>query len=823
MLSDLRYAARRLLRSPGFTAATVLTLAIGIGANTAVFTVVNTVLLGELPVPEPDRVVRVYTSDYSSGLFGTSSYPNFADYRDRAASFTTLAAYTTAAPMNMSTGGTAERVRGAVATRDFFDVLGVQPAHGRFFPPGDDTALGSAPVAVLSHELWTRSFSAAPEAVGTTITLNGSTFTVSGVAPEGFRGLDLIEAPALWVPMAMIEQAVPRRAGSDVLAQRGNRWLRMVGRLAPDVTIDGARTEVTTIAEQLAQDHPETNLGTLAEPDRARPVTIVPASSAGPVDETVVSQVALLLMTVVGFVLLIACANVVNLLLARANARQGEIAVRQSLGASRGRLLRQLLTESTVLASLGGSAGLALGVWATRGLPALLPADMVALGLQLPEFTLDWRVLTFTAGLSLATGTLFGLAPALQTTRPDRIPLLQTLTCQANPQHARFRGTLVVAQVALSLVLLIGAGLFVRSLQMVLTTNPGFDSTGVLLADLDLSLQGYDETRGLSFYARVIERVESLPGVDAASVAAVVPVNPGGSRTTVEVAGYTPRPQEDMELNFNRVGPGYFRTMGIGVVQGRVFSDASLGGTPGEVVVNETFAQRYWPGQDPIGRNIRFTGRDHPDRVVGVVADGKYRGMRETGLPYIYVPIGLSYTARVTLLARVDGDPLAMLPAVRAELRALDPTLPIYGERTLEDQVARAVFGERLGAMLLGLFGAVALLLAAVGVYGLVAHAVEQRTHEIGVRMALGAERRDVVRLVVGQGMGLVVVGVGLGLAGAAALTRTVASLLFGISATDVVTFALVPLGLLATALLACLLPARRATRIDPMHALRYE
>ena len=684
--------------------------------------------------------------------------------------------------------------------------------------------LGSAPTVVLSHELWTRSFGAAPVAVGTNVTLNGSTFMVAGVAPEGFRGLDLLEASALWVPIAMIEQAVPRRAGSDVLNRRGNRWLRMVGRLATDVTIDGARAEVTTIAEQLAKDYPDTNLGTLLEPDRARPVSILPASTAGPIDDRLMSQVALLLMTVVGFVLLITCANVANLLLARANTRHREIAVRQSLGASRGHLLRQLLTESTVLASLGGAAGFALGVWATRLLPALLPGEMVGPGFQLPELTLDWRVLTFATGLSLATGTLFGLAPALQTTRPDLVPSLKTVTGTAHAQRSRLRGTLVVAQVALSLVLLIGAGLFVRSLQMALATNPGFNSTGVLLADLDLSLQGYDETRGLSLYARIIERVDNLPSVEAASVAAVVPVNPGGSRTTVEIEGYTPRPQEDMELNFNRVGPGYFRAMGIGIVRGRVFGDGSIDASGrGEVVVNETFAQRYWPGQDPIGRRIQFAGRAEPDRVVGVVQDGKYRGMREQGLPYMYRPIGSSYTSRVTLLARVDGDPLAMLPAVRAEVRALSPTLPVYGERTLEDQVASAVVGERLGAMLLGIFGVIALLLAAIGVYGLVAHSVQQRTHEIGVRMALGADRRDVVRLVVGQGMGLVLIGVGLGLAGALALTRTVASLLFGVSPTDATTFALVPVGLVAVALLACLLPARRATRIDPMRALHYE
>ena len=664
--------------------------------------------------------------------------------------------------------------------------------------------LGSSPVVVLSHELWRRTFGADPGAVGREVTLNGFGFTVIGVAPEGFRGVDLITRSALWVPMAMIEQATPRRAGDDVFNRRGNRWLQMVGRLETGVALDAARAEVTTLAEQLAQSYPETNLGTLGDPDHARPVAVLPARmlAAGPVDDTLLSRVAMLLMAVVGFVLLITCANVANLLLARADTRHREMAVRRSLGASRGRLLRQLLTESTLLASLGGAAGLGLGMWATRAFPALLPADAAALGFQLPEFVLDGRVLTFTAGLSLATGTLFGLVPALQTTRPELIPSLRDASGDARASRSRLRGTLVVAQVALSLVLLIGAGLFVRSLQMALTTNPGFNSGGVLLADLDLSLQGYDEPRGLSFYARMIERVAGLPGVEAASVAAVVPVNPNGARTTVEVEGYTPRPQEDMELNFNRVGPDYFRAMGIAVVQGRVFGDSGLDSPLREVVVNETFARRYWSGRDPIGRVIRFVGGSAERRVVGVVQDGKYRSMREAGLPYIYVPVGLSYTPRVTLLARVaGGDPMALVPSVRAELQGLDPTLAIYGERSLEDQLGSAVFGEQLAAMLLGIFGVVALLLAAVGVYGLVAHAVEQRTHEIGVRMALGAARPDVVRLVIGQGMGLVLVGVGLGLAGAVALTRAVASLLFGVSQTDGTTFTLIPLGLVAVAL----------------------
>ena len=703
LVQDLRIGVRALLRNPGFTATAVLTLALGIGANTAAFTVINTVLLGKLPVPEPDRLVKVYTSDYSSGLYSGSSYPDFAEYRDRAASFTDLAAYSTS-PMNLGTGGDAERIQGVVVTRNFFEVLGIRPAHGQFFPPGDDTTPGGSPVAVLGHELWQRSFGADPGAVGQEVTINGATFSVIGVAPESFRGVEVINASALWVPMSMLEQAMPRRAGTDILNLRGSRWLQMVGRLAPEVSLDSARAEVTTLAEQLAQAYPNTNLGTFQEPDRARPVSILPASAL-PTEGTLLALVALLLMTVVVFVLLICCANVANLLLARANTRQREVAVRQVLGASRRRLLRQFFTESTLLASLGGVAGLLLGVWVIRLLPALLPAllpSAVVAEVQLPAFALDWRVFAFTVGLSLATGVLFGLAPALQTTRPDLIPSLQDATSATGGQGRRLRGTLVVAQVALSLVLLIGAGLFVRSLQTALATHPGFNSDGVLLADLDLSLQGYDATRGLDFYARLIEGVDSLPGVQAASVASVVPVYLGGSRTIVEVEGYAPQPQEDRELNFNRVAPGYFRTMGIEVIRGRVFDDRLLRGATGvrEVVVNETFARRYWPGQDPIGRGIRFARAPEPDRVIGIVRDGKYRSMREEPMPYMYRSLAASYSSRVTLLARIDGDPLAMLPAVRAELQTLDQTLPMLGERTLEDQVASAVFGERLGASL---------------------------------------------------------------------------------------------------------------------------
>ena len=785
---DVRIGLRSTRKHLAFTTVVVATLALGIGANAAVFTVVNTLLFTELPVPTPAEVVKIYTSDFSGGLYGGSSYPDFADYRDRATSFVHLAAYSTFVPVNLGTDHQSARIQGAIATHNFFEVLQLQPAVGGFFPPGDDLALGSAPVTVLGYELWQSHFGGDPTIVGRDITINGFRFTIVGVAPEGFRGIDLISPSALWIPMAMVEQAVPRRAGSNILDLRGSRWLQMVGRLAPGATIDEAQAELTILTEGLAQAHPETNLGTLQQPDRARPVSLLPAATiaAGPLDQELLSRVSGLLMAVVGVVLLITCANIANLLLARGQARRREIGVRQALGAGRGRLLRQLLTESTLLALLGGAAGLALGLWSTRAFSALLPHASIVPGLELPEFAIDWRVLVFTATLSLATGIMFGLVPALQAARASRLSSLRQTSSDPHGTHPLLKASLVVAQLALSLVLLVSAGLFMRSLQAALSTDPGFNRAGVLLADLDVGLQGYDEARGRALYRALAERVGALPGIEIASVAAFVPVTPRGSRTTMDIEGYAPRPSEDMELNFNRVGPRYFRTMGIAIIRGRGFRDDAVDTPVRELVINQAFARRYWPGQDPLGRQVRVGGADaETSRVVGVVQDGRYRTLREVGVPYVYLPIGSSYAPEVTLLARADGDPMARLSSVRAVVGELDPALPMFGERSLDDQLADATTGERVVATLLGIFGSVALLLAVVGVYGVGSQAARQRTHEVGVRMALGADAAAVRRLLAGRGLRLVVVGSLIGLVLSFLATRLLGGLLFGIEATD--------------------------------------
>ena len=626
-------------------------------------------------------MVKVYTSDYSSGPYGASSYPDFLDYREQATSFTGLAAYTPFSPMNVELTGDAQRANGGIVTGEFFDVLQVTPLLGRFFRADENATPGTQPVVLLSYGIWRTSFGGDPDIVGHRITVNGAQFTVAGVAPAEFTGVELIAAPSLWLPMAMLEQAAANLAGRGILDQRGSRWLQMVGRLRETASPQSARVELSTIAARLADAHPSTNLGTLQQPDIPRPIALLPANALaiGPVNGLLLTRVGQLLLAVVGIVLLIACANVASLLLARASARHGEIAIRQSLGAGRGRLIRQLLAESLLLASIGGVVGLGVGVWATGLFSALVPQEASQAGITLPAFDVDWRVGLFTAGVSLFAGVVFGLAPAIQTTRPDLVPALKEGTTGVPLRGSCLRYGLFVGQVAMSLFLLIGAGLFVRSLQTALATDPGFDSRRVLLADLDLSLHNYGESQGQNFYRSLLDRARALPGVQSASLARVVPVSPSGSRTTVEIEGYAPDPREDMELNLNVVEASYFDAMGIAFVQGSSFSPMGTAGRAGEVIVNRAFTERYWPGQDPLGRGITFGGDDPPDRVVGVVQDSKYRSLREERVPYIYRPVATNYSSALTLLVRARGDPMTLAPAIRSRVRELDSGLPAFG------------------------------------------------------------------------------------------------------------------------------------------------
>lgn len=825
LLSDLKQGVRTLFKNPGFAAVAVLTLAIGIGANTATFSLINGVLLRDFPAADPHELLAVFMSDSSSGPYGGASWLDYTAIRDRSSTLEDVAAFSDFAPVMLNAGDETQRVNGALVSGNYFSVLGQEPHVGTFFDSRDDEVSGADPVTVLSYEFWQSAFGGDTDVVGSEVLVNGHRLTVVAIAPAGFRGTHLQNSPALWVPMSMLEQTMPFRAGRDLLTRRGSRWLRMVGRMGDDVTFEQAQAELSAIATQLGEEFPEVNMGTLQAPDQARPITAMRARHAfvGARGRQDAEMVARLLFGVVGFVLLIVCANVANLLLSRASDRSQEIAMRRAMGASRARLVRQLLTESLVIAFAGGIAGFLLAAWLRN---AMLAFDFAAVGIDVTrnELVLDRNVLAFSVAVSLATGILFGIAPAFRASRHDLVASLKGSESGIGASLPRFglRSFLVVAQVALSLILLVGAGLSIRSLQHALDVDPGFDTQNVLLTNVDLSLQRYEPPRGQVFYRELLGGVRGLPGVVSASLASVVPVNPSGSRTTVSVEGYQPREGEDMELNVNWVADGFFETMRIGIVRGRTFEPRDASGEL-IVIVNETFVERFWPDQDPIGRGVQFPGRETPARVVGVVRDGKYRSIREAPMPYMYLPLGPTYEPRMTLLVRTDGDPLAQVPAVRSQIGRLDPDLAMFGTHTLEQRIGEVLLGERTAAIMLAALGAVAMLLASVGIYGVVSQSVQGRTREIGIRMAIGADHGKVLGMVVRQGLGMTAVGIALGAAGAIALTRAAESLLFSVSATDPMTFGVVAVLLGGVAMLACFIPARRATKVDPVVALRYE
>ena len=810
---DLRYGLRMLIKSPGFTLVAVVALALGIGANSTIFSFINGLLLRPIAgVSAPERLVAVYTSDYSSGPYGGSSYLDYVDFRDQADAFAGLAAYEETV-MNVAGDDAAERLGGAYVTGNYFDVLGVGARAGRTLTPADDDKPGAHPVAVISAGLWRRRFGADPQVIGQTLTLGGRAFTIIGVAAEDFHGLRMGTPPEFWLPMM--------EDSPNMLSARGNRGLEIIGRLKEGVTLAQARAQISAVGARLAQSYPDTNLGTLERPHEPRPMTVVRAARVEPEAQKNIWFMSALLMSAVGLVLLIACANVANLLLARAAARRREIAIRLAIGAGRWRLVRQLLTESVLLAALGGTAGLLLALWAIDVLPTFFPPSE-ATGLDL---SLDWRVLTFTCAVTLVTGVLFGLVPALQATRPELTAALKDDVGGAGHGLRRFslRGALVVAQLSLSLVLLIGAGLCLRSLRRAVAFDPGFAAQNILLASLETNGAGLAKAQGQAFYQQTLERIGNLPGVRAATLTRVVPVSGGGQRRGIDIAGYQPRPNEDTETNTNVVGPDYFSTMEIPVVHGRAFGAQDVEGAPPVVVVNEEFARRYFPGRAAVGQRLRWNANSPYMEIVGVARNAKYRSLREQPLPFIYIPLAQEYQRGMTLVVRTSGDPAALAAAVRNVVRALNKNVPVFAVTTMSEHIGAALAADKMIAALLSLFGGAALLLAAVGIYAVVAYSVAQRTHEIGIRMALGAQAGDIARLIVGQGLALILAGTGLGLALALALTRVLASLLFDVSVTDPLTFAAVALLLACIALLACYIPARRAMKVDPMIALRHE
>ncbi|HEX6650249.1 MAG TPA: ABC transporter permease [Pyrinomonadaceae bacterium] len=829
LIKDLQFGIRSLAKRPGFTLIAVLTLALGIGANTAIFSAVNATLMQPIPVVDPQRLVFVFNGP-ANAVF---SYPDYVALRDQNTVFDGLLAFG-GITASLNSNDQTDQVTGAIVTGNFFDVLGVRAQLGRVISTEDDKTPGAHPVAVISQGLWQRRFAGDPNVVGRQLLLNGNTFTVIGVLPAGFDGLQFGVVRDLYVPMMMQANMRPPRAGysgemnPDLLQVRNNRWLFSVGRLKPGVTPEQAQASLALIVKQLEETYPF---------NKGRGVSVSAFNqSYDPATLQQLSSVARLLMGVVGIVLLIACANVANLLLARSSARTKEIAVRLAIGATRWRIVRQLLTEGILLATLGGAAGLLLAWWATRSLSAA-PPPAGALPIN-PEFKIDLRVLLFTLGLSMVAGVVFGLAPALRASRPALIPALKDDAAAFFERTRIFslRHLLVVTQVALSVVLLIAAGLFLRSLRQAQAIDPGFDAEKIVTLPLNINLLRYTKTQGREFYRQVVERVEAIPGVESASLARIAAVSGGssvrslliegraGSNNQFRSEGSGAAPGDANYVSSNVIGPRYFQTMGIGLMQGRDFNSQDTEDHPRVVIVNEAFVHTHFPEGDVLGKRLSFNGNEGPWReIVGVVRNSKYFSMGEPPTPIAYVPLQQNHETGMTLHVRTKVDPMSVAGAIRNETQALDRNLPIANPERMSDRVANSLYAARMGAFLLAVFGGLALLLASIGLYGVMAFAVSRRTRELGIRVALGARPGDVFTLVLRQGMTLVVAGLGIGLVAAWMVTRLLGSFLYGVSTRDAFTFVAIPVLLTFVALLACYLPARRATKVEPLIALRYE
>ncbi len=814
LVLDLRHAGRLLAKSPGFVMVAALALGLGVGANTAIFSLVNGFFLRPLPVEDAGRLVWLTTRAPTSPRPMNLSYPDYVDYRDRNEVFTGLIAYDNI-PVALAGGGPPERVRGQIVSGNYFTVLGVRPALGRVFAPAEDRIPGAAPVAVIGHALWERRFGSDLGLVGRSLILSGHEFTVVGIAPEGFTGTEAEAVVDVWVPFAMHAEVMPGSA--ELLAARDASWLRVMGRLRPGVTPAHALANLAAIASGIERAHPKQRTGTRVEVASATGA-IHPATAGE------VLSIVVLLMAVTGMVLLIACANVANLLLARAAARGREIGMRLALGATRGRLIRQLLTESLLLSLVGGAAGFLMAVWGTDLMMAFaeIPDDIAgALG---P----DMRVFGFTLTLSVLSGVVFGLAPALHASRRDVAPVLKEggMMPEDGGRKTRPQRVLVVAQVALSMVLLVSAGLFLGSLSRAARVNPGFDTHSGLAMSFDLNLQGYSRDVSIAFSRELLERVGSLPGVASASLASLAPLC--GRMVGTEVTRESDRGEDrpGLGVSLNAVWPGYFRTLGIPILRGRDFTFQDGPGATGVAILNETGARRFWPDKEPLGRRISLRGSNGPYlEVIGVARDSIYDELTESPRPFIYLPHlqEPDLLSELTLVVRSTGDPSSLIGAVEQQLHSMDPNLPVFDAATLEGVLRLRGDKQRGMTKLLSLFGTLALLLASLGLYGVLAFSVARRSKEIGIRMALGARRRDILGMVVGEGLRLVLAGVGVGLFLSVGLSRLLSGLLFGVTAADLTVLGGMSVLLAAVGVVASYLPARRATLIDPMLALRHE
>jgi len=807
---DIRYGLRMLLKAPSFSIVATIALALGIGANTAIFSVINAVLLRPLPFTNSDQLMMVWETDATRGQGrGSVSYLNFADWRDQNHVFERMASYHSN-DFVMTGRGESTRLRGSVVNADLFPLLGVAPALGRGFLPAEDNPGESGRVVILSQDLFQKRFNSDPNIVNQSMMIDGKSFTIVGVMPHDFQFPIQNEPVEMWTTVA-----IDREGKDPITDERGAHYLNVIARLKPGVTKPQAQAEMTSISARLEQQYPDKNLHKTS--------TVEPSLEALVGD---VRPALLVLLGAVGCVLLIACANVANLLLARAMARHKEMSIRSALGASRKRIVRQLLTESLLLSLAGGTLGLLLAVWWSDLLLALGKQSIP----RALHVGMDWRVLGFTLGVSVLTGLIFGLVPAINSSKTELTESLKEggRGSSEGGRRNRIRGMLVVSELAIAFVLLVGSGLLIQSLWRLRSVSPGFESQNLLTFVVGIPEVKYPTEKQAPFFRELITGVEALPGVRSASAIIPLPLSGDMFRISFEIEGRPVEKGNQPSADFFSINDQYFKTLGVSMLRGRDFNDRDTAKSQPVIIVNQAFAKKYFPDEDPVGKRIKpgisVADEEEPMReIVGVVNDVRNRNLSSELRVGYFVPATQIPFNQMTMLVRTNSDPRGLISAIRSEVQGMDPEVPVFNVKTMDEYIAATVAAPRFNTTLLGIFAAVALVLTIVGLYGVMSYSVARRTNEIGIRMAVGAQTRDVLRLIVSQGFKLVLLGLAIGLVGAFALMRVISSLLFGVTTKDPLTFVAVALVLAGVALLACYIPARRAARVDPLKALHYE